>query len=135
MKTLIIVLICINLLDASSNNYELELYETILPNIFQKKVLAYSDKKTAKILKGSKVITLTKNCHLSDVLVGKSFNHLPINCQSKPIFSTSHRSFKYINNSIGAFYWRKGRPQIKFRVDNIKKFNLYLSKGLMEFAE
>ena len=135
MRKLLIVFIFITYSFSSNNNYELKLYEKILPNIFKKELLIYADKNSKEILQDSNILKLTTNCIDADIFIGKSFKNLPLKCQDKPIFSTNYRSFLNNDNSIGAFYWRKGRPQIKFKLDVLKRYNLKLSQSLMEFTQ
>jgi len=135
LKSLIIVLILITNSFSSNENYELKLYEKILPNIFKKDLLIYTDLSTKEILKYSDSLKITLNCIEADVLLGKGFKNLPVKCQDKPIFSTSYRSFTNNANAIGAFYWRKGRPQIKFKLDALIRYNIKLPKSFIEFAK
>ncbi len=135
MKRLIIILLLTTYSFGSSENYELKLYEKILPSIFKKDLLVYTDRKSKKILWNSSILKFTPNCESADILIGKDFKSLPSKCKDKPIFSTSYRSFLNTTNSIGAFYWRKGRPQIKFNVDSLEKYDLKLPQSLIEFAQ
>jgi len=133
LKKLLIIFILITNGFSSDKNYELQLYEKVLPSIFQKSLLVYTDDKN--IIKNSKVLKLTSECKKADLLLGDKFDNLPVKCHNKPIFSTSRRGFKNNKNAIGAFYWRKGRPQIKFKLDALKKYNLVLPNALQEFAQ
>ena len=136
MKRLALLFIFITYSFSLDNNYEQKLYEKILPAIYKKtNVIYFPDKKSELILKNSTVLKHTSNCKDADILIGKSFNKIPSVCKNKPQFSTNYRSFLNNRNTIGAFYWRKGRPQIKFKLDNLDKFNLELPKSLMEFGE
>ena len=135
MKGFLVVFILITNSLSANENYELALYEKILPNILKKDLLIYTDSKTKEILKHSKSLKITSNCIEADVLLGKGFKNLALKCQDKPIFSTSYRSFTNNPNAIGAFYWRKGRPQIKFKLDALDKYKLKLPQSLQEFAK
>ena len=135
MKKIILLFLLITSTFSSDKNYELKLYEKVLSNIFQKSLLIYSDKYSKDILQNSSILKLTINCTKADILIGKRFGNLPTLCQDKPIFSTSYQSFISEKNAIGAFYWRKGRPQIKFKLDTLQNFNLELPRSLMEFAQ
>ncbi len=135
MKKLSLLLICICATSYASSNYELRLYEQILPSIFKIDTLkVYADKKAKEILINSEKIVLVKTCVEANVLIGSNFN-LPLNCLDKPIFGTTYRSFKNNDNYFGAFYWRKGRPQIRFKLDVMKKQKLNLSQSLRKYAK
>lgn len=135
-KILIILLLFYNILNAN-NNYELKLYEKVLPSIFkQTPIKIFADKNIKEILKYSQLFHIVDNCdNAVMLLVGKNFSDLSKECKNKPIFSTSYRDFKNNDNSFGAFYWRKGRPQIKFKNSVISKFNLHLPNNLKKYSK
>ncbi len=136
MKKLLIILLLFSINIFANSNYELKLYEKVLPIIFDIKYpVVYADSHTKEILKNSKIFTLTNNCNEVDFMMGKNLIDLNSNCNNKPIFATSYRGFKNMQNSFGAFYWRKGRPQIKFKQDIIIKFNLYIPQTLRKYVK
>jgi hypothetical protein len=47
----------------------------------------------------------------------------------------SFQDYKKDKNAVGAFYWRKGRPQLRLRYEAIKKYNLFLSKDFKDFID
>jgi hypothetical protein len=117
-----------------NNNYELKLYEQVLPSIFGKHCLVFADYKIYNKLKKSKILNLTSKCQDANLLVGYRFDDIDTKCLNKPIFSTTARSYKNQKNSFGAFYWMKGRPQIRFDKCVLDKFDLKLPDNLKEFA-
>ncbi len=120
----------------AGEDYELKLYEKVLPILFsQNKISVYADIKSEELLYDSKILILSKDCRDATFLIGKNFDNLENSCKNKPIFATSYRSFTELENSFGAFYWRKGRPQIKFNSSNIEKFNLFLPKSLQKYSK
>lgn len=136
MRKIIVLCLLITYSFSSNNNYEQKLYEKILPAIYQKeKIIYFTNSKSKSVLQNSNILISSLSCEDADIIIGKKFDNLPINCRNKPIFGTSYRSFLNFDNSIGAFYWRKGRPQIKFKLATLKKYNLELPKSLMEFAQ
>jgi hypothetical protein len=136
MKNIFVILIFLFNIAMANTNYELKLYEQILPIIFKTKTLnVYADDKTKEILIHSKKIKLVKNCIDATLLIGNNFPNIPSSCLNKPIFGTTYRSFKKNSNYFGAFYWRKGRPQIRFKLDVIKKQKLNLSDNLRKYAK
>jgi len=68
-------------------------------------------------------------------LVGRSFPELPAECQDKPLFSTSYRIYKNLEKSFGAFYWRKGRPQLRFKKEGLERYHLILPEILQRYEE
>lgn len=120
----------------ANDNYELKLYEKVLPAIFQtNSIVIYPDSDAKALLQKSSFFKLTANCADADLLVGKDFENLKLSCQTVPLFATSYNAFKNLNNSFGAFYWRKGRPQIKFNLDKMKSFHLHMPDSLIKYAK
>jgi len=120
----------------SNQNYELKLYEKILPAIFKKDHLKiYVDAQQKNIIKNSDIFTIVSDCNDALFLIGKKFGYLDMKCLSKPLFSTSYKSFNNQENSFGAFYWRKGRPQIKFKKNVLLRYNLQLPDSLKRFVQ
>jgi len=120
----------------SHENYELNLYEKVLPAIFKKNHLkVYVDEDAKELMRYSSVFTIVSKCSEASLLIGAKFNDISTICLHKPLFSTSYKSFKNNHNSFGAFYWRKSRPQIKFKNKVLKRYNLKLPKSLIRFAK
>lgn len=138
MTRIILFLIIVSTLLFSKENYELKLYEKILPSIFtkQRPIVVYAQGEVATILRQSTMFRVVQRCEDSVVvLVGRDFKDLSSQCQSKPLFATSYRSFKDLSNSFGAFYWRKGRPQIKFKEDAVIRMKLKLPMSLQKYLQ
>lgn len=136
-KILIIFILVYTTLLNGSDKYELKLYEKVLPSIFTTTpIKVYVDKNTKELLKNSNKFEIMDSCDDATVLlIGKSFVNIDSQCQGKPMFSTSYRGFKNGTNSFGAFYWRKGRPQIRFKRDVLDKYNLFLPNSLQKYAK
>ena len=117
----------------SSQRYEKTLYEKIFPLIFHKKVVKiYTDKSNKDIFEKSKKIITVNSCKRSDMVFGITKAAV---CQDKPLFVTTYREFEKSDNAIGAFYWRKGRPQLRFKENGFKKFHLVLPEVLKKYAQ
>ena len=136
MKKLLLLFIFIQFNLSADSNYELKLYEKILPAIFHKQPLkVFTDKDTKTLLNNSGTFVIVNSCHDATILIGKKFPSLPNKCKNKPLFSTSYLSYHNQKNSFGAFYWRKGRPQLKFKNDVLKKLNIILPISLKEYID
>lgn len=99
-------------------------------------IFIYTDEDSFDVLKDSSKFHIVENCDDSVVvLLGKNLDDLPYVCQDKPIFSTSYRYFKTSANSFGAFYWSKGRPQIRFKKLALEKFHLQLPKNFRKYVK
>ena len=138
MQKLLIIFICLFIvLNANDDVYTLNLYEKVFPTIFKKRpIKVFVDKDTKEMLKNSDKFEIINSCNKSVVLlIGKKFGKISKECKDKPIFSTHYRSYKRQKNSFGALYWRKGRLQIKFKRDVLKRFNIKLPSDLEKYIK
>jgi len=138
LKKILIIILFINvLLYANANeNFQLKLYEKIFTAIFNKNILlVYADERSKNILKRSEIFKMMDKCNPANFMMGRKFTKIPRECENKPLFATSYRGFKNTKNCFGAFYWKKGRPQIKFRLEIIEKFNLNLPQRFRRYVE
>ena len=137
MKKILIICTFISVILSASNNYELSLYEKVLPTIFIKTpIRVFVDKEMEELLKHSDKFKIVHTCNKSIViLIGNNFSNLPEVCKDKPFFTTSYKSFKNDENSFGAFYWRKGRPQIRFKKHVVDRYNLKLPYSLKKYIK
>ena len=121
----------------ASDNYELQLFEKVIPAIFKSsKIKIYVTPNVKNILKKSNRFIIVDRCdETTTLLIGKKFTNLPIECQNKPLFATNYRYYKRASQAFGAFYWRKGRPQLRFKREILKEFHLDLPQGLEKYAD
>jgi hypothetical protein len=136
MKITILLLLFIQFA-LSSSDYELQLFEKVIPAIFKSnKIKIYVTADVKSILKKSSKFIIVDKCDNATVLlIGKKFTNLPIECQNKPLFATNYKYYKRTSQAFGAFYWRKGRPQLRFKTDTLKEFHLDLPQGLQKYAD
>ncbi len=133
MRYIILTLIIIGNTFASNEDYELKLYERVIGSIFTSTAMPiYSDDNLKKTLQKSNKFVIVTNCDNAILIIGKEFKK---KCTQLPWFATSFKIFKNEKNVIGAFYWRKGRPQLKLKSSELKKFNLPLPKSLQKYAQ
>jgi len=71
---------------------------------------------------------LVRECNQSDLVFGD------INC-SKPVFGLSYEFYRTYPNVIGAFYYRKGRPQLIIKLKSYTKHFGPLSSKLKRFVQ
>lgn len=132
----LILIISLSLGLGAYENYELKLYEKILPLITRKSTIKiYADNSTKELLKGSKTFIFVDNCKNAELIIGKVIDVEESTCKAKPLFATSYRAFKNSKNAIGAFYWRKGRPQLQLNKNSINEFKLYIPQKLKRYAQ
>lgn len=137
MKKLLLFFIFLAFPLYAQQNYELKLYEKVLPALLHRRPLkVFVDKDTNRLLKSSDKFILLDKCDESTLLlIGKEFSSLETQCENKPLFATSYLAYKEHKNSFGAFYWRKGRPQLKFKKALLKKFHIVLPDSLKRYLD
>ena len=86
-------------------------------------------------LVGSTFTNLTQQCAHADIVYGSHFETLPQACQSLPRFSTDYEIFQKDTYVIGAFYWRKGRPQLRFNQERCERFEIFLPSELVRYVQ
>jgi len=121
----------------ANQKYELKLYESIFSSIFDHKdIKIYADEEHRKMLHESSKLNVVPTCTKeTTLLLGKKFINLPDVCKNKPVFSTNYRDYKKMSNSFGVFYWRKGRPQIRFKKKALLLYHITLPKSLQKYAK
>lgn len=86
-------------------------------------------------LQGSTFTNLSAQCSDADLVYGARFETLPHACKSLPRFTTDYELFQNDDHVIGAFYWRKGRPQLRFSKERCDTFNIFLPPELVRYVQ
>lgn len=86
-------------------------------------------------LKGSSFELLTHECNNAGLIYGSMFESLPAVCAKLPHFAIDYEVFQKDKNAIGAFYWRKGRPQLRFSKERCATFNIILPPELAQYVQ
>ncbi len=58
----------------------------------------------------------------------------PKECEDKPLFTDNYHTFIEEKDAIGAFYWKKGRPNILFLKPRLDKFGLKVPTKLKKYV-
>ena len=104
-----------------------ELVDTIFPLIVQKKVIkVYTNFRYASMFNHAPFVIVP--CDEADIVFGNENN-----C-SKPHFVLDYTIFKRNSNAFGAFYYRKGRPQLKFKKHLLLQYFGTIPEELKEYA-
>ncbi|WP_041959526.1 hypothetical protein [Sulfurospirillum arsenophilum] len=86
-------------------------------------------------LQGSTFTNLAGQCSHADIVYGSNFETLPQPCKSLPRFSTDYEIFQKDEYVIGSFYWRKGRPQLRFDKERCDRFEIFLPEELVRYVQ
>ena len=141
--TLLFALIYVELyaMDKAST---LKMYHGIFSALTAKKstVVYTSDREYREVFKSSNYIKLSGKPEASDIILVTNISSLDsvLNSHSmnrkdkKPIiFVTNYSFLKYSDEIVGAFYWRKGRTQLLFIEERLKKYEITLPKAYQNF--
>jgi len=93
---------------------------------FSRNISAYSER-----LKES------KSCRKADIvfLAGVYRGKLPKGCGGKILFSSRKKDIFLRENCVGAFFWKKGRPNILFIRERLRKKRIKLPPEYNRFIE
>lgn len=136
MKIFIFIQLLATLLFSSQIEVETRIYSLIIHSIFPQKtnVKVWTDdneKRTfLNTLTSVKVVDSPKK---ADFVIIQT----PLSYEPKAIvFTSSYKTLKhYQDDAIGGFYWQKGRPNILFLEDNLKKHELTLPSSMEQYVE
>lgn len=113
-----------------------KIMEKISSALIQKNEIAVftKDLKYIEIVKSSNKLKDVLSCDEADIdLIEIKTTSL---CTKKVLlFATNYLAFVKSPDAIGAFFYQKGRPNIIFREENLKKHNIVLSKEFEKYIE
>lgn len=140
MKAIIITLLLTASLLASENKEAVraQIIEKILSNIsIGRAKIVWSDNK--ELIAGFKKngdLTTAVNCEKATIVVIENKENIqPDACKNKPVFVLNYNLLKDIPESFGAFFWKKGRPNIVIIQPRTESQNITVSKELTAYVE
>ncbi len=114
--------------------YEIKILEKIAEDITHKTVIKVYvigyDKK--KIQNFSNHFKLVMDIDDADIVIVNKYKNVE-KLRNKIILTTDFNLLKEIPESIGALYWKKGRPHIIFIKERLQDYNIKLSKDYEKF--
>ncbi len=139
-KVLIILLFVFSFSFAGQNGkeikFEAKLIDSIAVALFKKNnlyVYIYGDD-AEKIIKYSRVLKETEDIQNADFILASTKLNPELKKVKKPIIGMKYFLLKN-ENVIGAIFWHKGRPNIVFIKDRLKKFEINPPKSLEKYIE
>ncbi|MBK3332838.1 hypothetical protein GWK41_07130 [Persephonella atlantica] len=95
-------------------------------------IKVYLTKNMKYIIKYSKIFVPVNSCENADiVVVGKEIE----NCRGKIMVVTRYYLLKKYDNAVAAFYWYKGRPNIIFVKEKLKKYRISLPEEFLKYVD
>lgn len=140
MKTIILTLFLTISLFASDSKDAIraQIIEKIISNISINEVITvWSDNKEliAAFKKSNHIIT-TDNCDKANIIVVEDAKNIRNkDCKSKPVFVLNYSLLKDVPESFGAFFWKKGRPNIVLIKPRTLSHGIIVAKELEAYVE
>jgi hypothetical protein len=137
-KFFLIIVALTTLLSASDSTIEQKIYkviiEALVPN--QETIRVWSDdKKYSKLLSSVDNIIFINNPNDADFLLLDHY-HKGITHARGVIFVTNLQLLEDMQKSaVGGFFWQKGRPNILFLRQNLRKEHITLPNSMQEYIE
>ncbi len=141
MKTLIILLFLTIASFASEERVDIkaQILEKIFANIYiDKTITVWTDNpELLEEFKKSSYLIITDNCAVATLIVVEEKKSIEDdeNCRNKPIFVLNYELLKNIPESFGAFFWKKGRPNIVIVEPRTELQNIRVSSELDAYKE
>ncbi len=122
---------------ASEQELRLEsnIYHTITKELTHKeRPKIYMQIKIPSIEQFPSHFEIVTHCEKADILLITYAKEVNIKCQNKIIFGTRKKTLS-TKNTVGAFFWQKGRPNILFYKSRIEKIGLDLGKDFQKYID
>ncbi len=135
MKKLLLILFIGITLFASDKEIAIKIYLSIAKACTDKSDPKFYLHGTIKELRNNKAITAVYTCEEADFVVLSTMDQLPAECKEKPLFATRYKIFMKNPETIGAFFWQKGRPNIIFHRESLEKHHISLGASYDRYIE
>ncbi|MFA6196899.1 MAG: hypothetical protein WC656_09665 [Sulfurimonas sp.] len=94
----------------------------------------YTNNQKLKNILPAEQIIFVENCTSADLAILEK-SKIEENCSNVSIITLEYDLLKKYPNSIGSFFWQKGRPNIIFIKSRLKNQNIILDRAFDEFVE
>lgn len=139
MKIAVIILFLISVALASDNKdtIKAKILEKIFTNISTTvKLTLWSDNQNLlDKLKENGNFTTSLSCKDATIIILEKKDTLDKACKDKATFVLEYNLLTEIPQSIGALFWKKGRPNIIIISPRAKKHSIEISENLNEYVE
>ena len=131
MIKLLILFFITTTLYAGDANLESKIFKNIINAIVKKEYpTIYLHKKVNSLKNYPGKINISTKCKDADLVILSTLKGIPQECHGKILFGTRYSHLKN-SNVIGSFFWQKGRPNILFYEERLKKTRSYLIQVLI----
>jgi hypothetical protein len=94
----------------------------------------YTNSQKLKNILPAQMIVFVDDCNGADIAILEK-SKIEKNCTDIPMITLEYDLLKKYPNSIGSFFWQKGRPNIVFIKSRLKNQNIILDSDFDEFIE
>ncbi|EQB40106.1 hypothetical protein M947_03530 [Sulfurimonas hongkongensis] len=116
---------------------EVKILEKIISEIsINKEKIIWSDNKKLYITMEKKGrIHTTLECKKATIVILQDIKNLPKQCSNIIIFVLDYELLSQVPKSFGAFFWKKGRPNIVILKSRLKALSIQASSNLDPYLE
>ncbi|MEN8302981.1 MAG: hypothetical protein ABFQ64_02775 [Campylobacterota bacterium] len=135
MIRLIAAFLIITNLYASDDKKASDIFNLIFKEITKKEnsnVYIHTDIYSLKQFPGN--INIVTDCDKADIVLLSTTKALSPKCKKKILFGSRYSHLKN-PNVIGSFFWQKGRPNILFYKNRLKRHKIKLSPSFDKYIE
>ncbi|MEA3370477.1 MAG: hypothetical protein U9Q40_03990 [Campylobacterota bacterium] len=135
MKIILLAFFIITTLCASDDKKASTIFNLIAKNITKKTAPnIYLHKYNKSIKKYPGNLNIVTKCEEADLVILSTTKDIPQECSKKILFGTRYSHLKN-SNVLGAFFWQKGRPNILFYQERLKREKIKLSPSFDKYIE
>ncbi len=122
---------------SSSNEIKYAILNKIVSGIVQNDTLRiWSDNEAINdALRSTELYQVVPTCDAADIIILENEEFLFKSCKKGNIFVLSYELLNKLPQSFGAFFWKKGRPNVVFIESRIEAQGLILSDRLTPYVE
>lgn len=135
---LVFFLNCLFLITTSLASDVVKIENKIIMNMIQSlthntNISIYTDSKRLQKILTDNIVNFVPVCSDADVAILET-KHVK-NCNKLPIITLKYELLKTYQNSVGSFFWQKGRPNIVFIAPRLKSQNISVGSKFDAFVE
>jgi len=137
MHKIIFFLILFTTFLNASNDVSTKIVATLLKQLAGNEYTVWADTYTSKnnITINRKHLNTTEHCEDASILLLYLDTSVDSKCKDKIIFVLDYTLLRKHTNAVGAFYWKKGRPNIVFIRPRLEQYKIKLSKSYDKYIE
>ena len=135
MIKLLLTFLLITTIYASDNQKASDIFNLLVKEITKKvspNVYLFKGNSSVKQYPGS--LNIVTMCDKADLIILSTTQDIPKKCLEKILFGTRYSHLKN-PNVVGAFFWQKGRPNILFYEERLKKNSIKLNPSFDKYIE